>query len=391
MWTKSLRFSSKFLTSKNSLYLSSISSSAANDVVRHSLSQSHPTESEPFRRLLLLVSILGPPKLLCTGLAAAMVAAIGSSPKLEFCLTNFFTFNSSAYAFATGHEHDEVEAQHEANNLITGRNSTSEPSGTYRGYYGQNNLQLQQKLNGACADGSRDPQQSSKQYNPSYSGVFKRSTSNEFLNHPVQQDGNFSGHNGQENEGLLQTPELDWRHLENGSIQNPYASRQEGSIEVRQNPDGFSSQGNSGFQGNLNQNFYAGMREAKALEKAKFVHENITRLASPLEVCTYNRILEMYSKCGSMDNAFMVFNKMPKPNLTSWNIMITWLAKNGLGEDAIDLFNEFKKAGLKPDGQMFIGVFHACSVLEDTTEGLLHFESMSKDMALSRLWIIMSV
>ncbi|KAL6269398.1 hypothetical protein ACE6H2_026309 [Prunus campanulata] len=119
--------------------------------------------------------------------------------------------------------------------------------------------------------------------------------------------------------------------------------------------------------------------EAKALEEAKFVHENITRLASPLEVCTYNRILEMYSKCGSMDNAFMVFNKMPKPNLTSWNIMIGWLAKNGLGEDAIDLFNEFKKAGLKPDGQIFIGVFHACSVLEDTTEGLLHFESMSKD------------
>lgn len=105
--------------------------------------------------------------------------------QLEFCLTNFFTFSSSAYAFATAHGHEEVEAQHEANNLTTGSNSTSEPSGTYSGYCGQNNLQLQQKLNGACADGSRDPQQNSNQYNPSYNGVFKRSTSNEFLNHPV--------------------------------------------------------------------------------------------------------------------------------------------------------------------------------------------------------------
>lgn len=138
--------------------------------------------------------------------------------------------------------------------FIQGSNSTSEPSGTYSGHYGQNNVQLQQKLNGACADGSRDPQQSSNQYNQSYNGVFKKSTRNEFLTHPLQQDGNFCGHNGQENGGLLQTPELDWRHLENGSIQNPYASRQEGSIEVRQNPDGFGSQGNSGFQGNLNQN-----------------------------------------------------------------------------------------------------------------------------------------
>ncbi|KAK9946061.1 hypothetical protein M0R45_011542 [Rubus argutus] len=118
--------------------------------------------------------------------------------------------------------------------------------------------------------------------------------------------------------------------------------------------------------------------ESKALEEAKVVHENM-RLLSPLEVSTYNRILEMYSKCGSMENALMVFNDMPKRNLTSWDIMITWLAKNGLGEDAIDLFTQFKKAGLKPDGQMFIGVFYACGVVGDANEGLLHFESMSKD------------
>ena len=53
---------------------------------------------------------------------------------------------------------------------------------------------------------------------------------------------------------------------------------------------------------------------------------------------TYNRIIEMYGKCGSMDDAFMVFNAMPARNLTSWHTMMTWLANNGLGEDAIDLF-----------------------------------------------------
>ncbi|CAB4267807.1 unnamed protein product [Prunus armeniaca] len=420
-----------------------------------------------------------------------------------------FTSSSSASAFATGHEHDDIEAENE----------------------------LQQKLNGARADGSRDPQQSSNQYNQSYNGVFWRNTGN--MNNVVQQDGNFSGHYRQENGGLLQTPKLDGRNLGNGSIENPCASWQEGSIEVRQNSNAFGLQGNLGSQGNQNQNYiqhfaqnqqnlngyytrndvmhhqnssygqyqqnpicgqyqqnpiygqnqpnpsygkyhqapscgqyqqgptsygqqsqhvgqyqtnpdpfqntivdsqvaieskserklieasesspYSGTLEeldkfckegkvkeaveilgmlekqqvqvdlhlyfqlmqacgeAKALEEAKFVHENITRLLSPLNVSTYNRILEMYSKCGSMDSAFMVFNKMPNRNLTSWDIMITWLAKNGLGEDAIDLFTEFKKAGLEPDGQMFIGVFYACGVLGDTTEGLLHFESMSKD------------
>ncbi|KAF5204022.1 Pentatricopeptide repeat-containing protein, partial [Thalictrum thalictroides] len=50
-----------------------------------------------------------------------------------------------------------------------------------------------------------------------------------------------------------------------------------------------------------------------------------------------------------------------------------------LSENAIDLFTQFKVAGLKPDGQIFMGVFLACSFLCDVAgEGMLHFESMSK-------------
>ncbi|GMN55470.1 hypothetical protein TIFTF001_024581 [Ficus carica] len=122
--------------------------------------------------------------------------------------------------------------------------------------------------------------------------------------------------------------------------------------------------------------------EAKALEEAKVVHEKILKSQSTLHVSTYNRILEMYSRCGSMEDASLVFDKMPEQNLTSWDIMITWLAKNGHGEDAIDMFTKFKQAGRRPDAQMFIGVFHACSVVGDIEEGLLHFESMSKDFGI---------
>ncbi|XP_054777331.1 pentatricopeptide repeat-containing protein At2g25580-like isoform X1 [Prosopis cineraria] len=118
--------------------------------------------------------------------------------------------------------------------------------------------------------------------------------------------------------------------------------------------------------------------EAKALEEAKIIHKHVLQYLSPLNVSIYNKILEMYSKCGSMDDAFKVFNNMPKRNLTTWDTMITWLAKNELAEDSIDLFTQFKKMGLKPDGKMFIGVFAACIMLGDIDEGILHFESMSK-------------
>ena len=119
--------------------------------------------------------------------------------------------------------------------------------------------------------------------------------------------------------------------------------------------------------------------EAKALKEAKSVHESLIKSVSSLELSTYNKILEMYAKCGSMYDAHEVFEKMPARNLTSWDTMITWFAKNDLGEEAIDMFTQFKESGLKPDDQMFIGVFKACSVLGDVVEGMLHFTSISKD------------
>ncbi|KAM7261404.1 hypothetical protein ACFE04_008771 [Oxalis oulophora] len=123
--------------------------------------------------------------------------------------------------------------------------------------------------------------------------------------------------------------------------------------------------------------------DQKALEEAKIVHQHIFTSLSDIKVSTYNKILEMYSRCGSMDDALSVFRKMPNLNLTSWDTIITWLAKYELGEDAIDLFTEFKSRGLKPDGEMFIGVFLACSVVGDSNEGMLHFETMIKEFGIS--------
>lgn len=119
--------------------------------------------------------------------------------------------------------------------------------------------------------------------------------------------------------------------------------------------------------------------ENEAFSEAKSVHEHLVKSMVPLEVRAYNQILEMYSKCGSMKDAFAVFDQMPTRNLTSWDIMIFWLAKNDHGEDSLELFAEFKQSGLRPDGQMFLGVFSACGVLCDIIEGMLHFESMLKD------------
>eukprot|EP00268_Persea_americana_P038451 TRINITY_DN38024_c0_g1_i1.p1 TRINITY_DN38024_c0_g1~~TRINITY_DN38024_c0_g1_i1.p1 ORF type:complete len:853 (-),score=175.05 TRINITY_DN38024_c0_g1_i1:656-3214(-) len=119
--------------------------------------------------------------------------------------------------------------------------------------------------------------------------------------------------------------------------------------------------------------------DAKSPEAAKTVHVHISRSMVRVEVKVNNRILEMYFKCGCVDDAYQLFEKMPERNMSSWDTMITGLANNGLGENAIDVFSQFKQVGLRPDARLFISVFLACSVLNAVDEGMLHFESMNKD------------
>ncbi|XP_071707833.1 pentatricopeptide repeat-containing protein At4g32450, mitochondrial-like [Rutidosis leptorrhynchoides] len=130
--------------------------------------------------------------------------------------------------------------------------------------------------------------------------------------------------------------------------------------------------------------------EAQALEEGRKVHESLVRsslLSSSSSMdddddddvlISNNKILEMYAKCGSVEDAYNVFDKTSQRDVTCWDKMITLFVRNGHGEDAINMFTDFKRIGLKPDSQMFFGVFSACSVVGDMKEGLLHFESMSK-------------
>ncbi|KAI3834517.1 hypothetical protein MKW92_015093 [Papaver armeniacum] len=118
--------------------------------------------------------------------------------------------------------------------------------------------------------------------------------------------------------------------------------------------------------------------EVVAKEEAKLIHNHLMKTKLSSLTTVQNKVLEMYLKCGLVSDAHDLFRKIPARNLTSWDTMIVGLAENGYGEDAIDVFTEFKEAGGRPDGQMFLGVFYACSTLCDITEGMLHFESMSK-------------
>ncbi|KAF5773421.1 putative tetratricopeptide-like helical domain superfamily, DYW domain-containing protein [Helianthus annuus] len=80
--------------------------------------------------------------------------------------------------------------------------------------------------------------------------------------------------------------------------------------------------------------------QQRALEGTKRVHSHIKRSNFLLGVSSYNRILDIYCKCGSLVDARKVFDEMPERDLCSWNTMVSGYAKAGRLKDARNLFDE---------------------------------------------------
>lgn len=112
---------------------------------------------------------------------------------------------------------------------------------------------------------------------------------------------------------------------------------------------------------------------AATLEVARRLHALVltTHAVSPY---VNNNLLSMYARCGSLDRAREVFDRMPQRNVVSYNALISAYSRvPGRALSAVGLFARLGDEGLRPNGLTFTSLFQACSLLEDRfTSSLLH-------------------
>jgi pentatricopeptide repeat protein len=85
----------------------------------------------------------------------------------------------------------------------------------------------------------------------------------------------------------------------------------------------------------------------------------------------------MYAKCGSIDDAFRVFNELPSRDIVSWNAMLGGYAMHGHAKEAIAHVQQMCEDGLEIDNVTFVSLLSACSHAGLVDEGLHYLESMS--------------
>ncbi|KAK6118418.1 hypothetical protein DH2020_047835 [Rehmannia glutinosa] len=114
-----------------------------------------------------------------------------------------------------------------------------------------------------------------------------------------------------------------------------------------------------------------------ALEQGKQIHAHVVKNGFTLEVPIGSALSTMYAKCGSLEDGYTVFKRMPGRDVVSWNAMISGLSQNGLGFEAIELFEEMQLEGAKPDDVTFVNILSACSHMGLVDRGWEYFQSMS--------------
>lgn len=120
-----------------------------------------------------------------------------------------------------------------------------------------------------------------------------------------------------------------------------------------------------------------------ALEFGERIHGYIDEHGYGGHTNLRNSLVSMYSRCGSLDKAYEVFRGMQDKNVVSWSAMISGLAINGYGREAINAFEEMQKTGVKPGAQTFTGILSACSHCGLVDEGMMFFDQMSKEFGIS--------
>ncbi|GKU97454.1 hypothetical protein SLEP1_g10597 [Rubroshorea leprosula] len=114
----------------------------------------------------------------------------------------------------------------------------------------------------------------------------------------------------------------------------------------------------------------------------KQIHAHIIKLELQSDVYVSSTLVDMYSKCGNMLDARLMFDKAPKRDFVTWNAMICGYANHGLGEEALEIFEDMILENVLPNHATFVSVLRACAHIGLVEKGFHYFNKMSNDYGL---------
>ncbi|XVF46595.1 hypothetical protein PTKIN_Ptkin03bG0039800 [Pterospermum kingtungense] len=116
-----------------------------------------------------------------------------------------------------------------------------------------------------------------------------------------------------------------------------------------------------------------------ALEQGKLIHAYVLRRGLDSVLPVISALITMYSRCGKLELGQLIFDRMEKRDVVSWNSLISSYGIHGFGKKAVQIYQEMIRHGVSPSPVTFISLLGACSHAGLIEEGKKLFASMRKE------------
>ena len=106
-----------------------------------------------------------------------------------------------------------------------------------------------------------------------------------------------------------------------------------------------------------------------SLSLGRLIHCYILKIGLFTDISVGSSLFTMYSKCGSLEESYTVFEQMPDKDNVSWASMITGFSEHDHAEQAVQLFREMLLEEIRPDQMTLTAALTACSALHSLEKG----------------------
>ncbi|XP_057482097.1 pentatricopeptide repeat-containing protein At5g39350-like [Actinidia eriantha] len=100
-----------------------------------------------------------------------------------------------------------------------------------------------------------------------------------------------------------------------------------------------------------------------AVQIGKGIHCSLLRAGFGDNLIVQTALVDFYAKCGQMETARLVFDRMSQPDLVSWNALISGYSSNELNNEVFGVFRKIWAMGLKPNVSTLASIIPVCTRL----------------------------
>ncbi|KAK2978583.1 hypothetical protein RJ640_006702 [Escallonia rubra] len=125
----------------------------------------------------------------------------------------------------------------------------------------------------------------------------------------------------------------------------------------------------------------------KALKFGRQLHGAVVKKIVKSDVFIETSLVDMYAKCGEIEDSRYVFDGMRKRNTVTWTSIIAGYARNGLGEEAISLFRVMKRRKIHANNLTMVSVLRACGLVRALAAGKEVHALLVKNFSQSNIYL----